>query len=327
VGRQVVEVVDSARDGRTLPVQVWYPAEESGEPFTEYVFLPPMQFFSDFALDSPAVAASPTEAGFPTVFYSHGNNGWGWVHSTLMERLASHGFVVVAPDHVGNTLVDSVLGTSDEQEVVAQNRLDDVNFVLAALETDPAFSKFADSADETRIGFVSHSLGGWTGLTTLGQQGADSIIDAYVGLAPFVEVIDDETFAAIDRPVLMISGSVDETTPAVEVKRPFDIISSRPLIWADVIGGGHQSFADACFIRDQLGLIAGVPDLFLELADGYAESGCGEGIVAVDVAQPAMNHLATAFLVSNLGGDVGNALDPAYIETEFPGVFTIQVGD
>lgn len=47
---------------------------------------------------------------FPLVVYSHGNGGLRYVSAFLTEHLASHGFIVVAPDHVGNTAIDSFAG-------------------------------------------------------------------------------------------------------------------------------------------------------------------------------------------------------------------------
>ncbi len=53
---------------------------------------------------SHGVVRRPPAAGdFPLVIYSHGNGGLRYVSAFLTEHLASHGFVVMAPDHTGNT--------------------------------------------------------------------------------------------------------------------------------------------------------------------------------------------------------------------------------
>ena len=50
--------------------------------------------------------ASPGGAGFPVVAFSHGNGGIRFQSIFLTEVLAQHGYVVVAPDHPHNTLLD-----------------------------------------------------------------------------------------------------------------------------------------------------------------------------------------------------------------------------
>ena len=44
--------------------------------------------------------------GYPVHVYSHGNMGFGGASPFLMRHFASHGWVVVAPDHTGNTFTD-----------------------------------------------------------------------------------------------------------------------------------------------------------------------------------------------------------------------------
>lgn len=114
MGTTTVEVTGAR--GRTLPTQVWYPVDTSVAATAESATYE----FPGIEVPSGAVAGAPPADGeFPLVIYSHGNGGIRYVSSFLTERLASHGFVVMAPDHTGNTALDTFLGTDDETEQVA----------------------------------------------------------------------------------------------------------------------------------------------------------------------------------------------------------------
>ncbi|MFP4501439.1 MAG: alpha/beta hydrolase family protein [Candidatus Hydrogenedentota bacterium] len=109
---------------RRFPVQVWYPAPEGRHP-DRARWLPHAGAFVSAAanaVDIPAasfilrhlrhvkthaywdapVAADATP--FPVVLYSHGWTGWRTVALDQIERLVSHGFVVIAPDHTYGAL-------------------------------------------------------------------------------------------------------------------------------------------------------------------------------------------------------------------------------
>ena len=73
---------------------------------------------------------------FPLVLFSHANGALRMQSTYLTVPLASHGFVVAAPDHAGNTLTE--LLASDEVDVGAQllsfqDRPRDLGVVLDAL--------------------------------------------------------------------------------------------------------------------------------------------------------------------------------------------------
>jgi predicted dienelactone hydrolase len=72
------------------------------------------------------------------------------VATFFTQVLASHGSVVAAPDHPGDTIVDSVLGTggTDDTAMVA-NRVGDLQRVISAMtvpgpSTPPAISATVD---------------------------------------------------------------------------------------------------------------------------------------------------------------------------------------
>jgi predicted dienelactone hydrolase len=122
VGLTTVRMVDPTRADRTLTVDIWYPAEARSDLPRAAIDL----IFTQVPL--PGVLAEPEAArgSFPLVVFSHGNGGVRFQSWFLMETVASHGFVVAAPDHAGNTALDAIAGTSDPIAVAAVNRPRDV---------------------------------------------------------------------------------------------------------------------------------------------------------------------------------------------------------
>lgn len=111
-----------APDGgpRRLPVQVWYPAQAPGPPapwidadavgafsanVTTWLGLPPFALRHLRLVETNASEAiTPSVGPHPVVVYSHGWGGFRSIQSDLAEDLASHGYVVVAPDHTYGAL-------------------------------------------------------------------------------------------------------------------------------------------------------------------------------------------------------------------------------
>src|SRR5262249_32625239 len=96
VGTREEQVVGT--DGLVLTVQVWYPASVEGAATVVY----------DGLLAGGAYDAVPAdcEESHPMLAFSHGSGGVRYQSPYFTEFLASQGFVVVAPDHVGNTFTD-----------------------------------------------------------------------------------------------------------------------------------------------------------------------------------------------------------------------------
>ena len=86
---------------RVIEVAIWYPTRDEGAANVRYSFRS-----SEVAL----LDAAPVEGPFPTAVFSHGNQALNDVSSFLMEHLASHGWLVLAPNHTGNTSRDRLSG-------------------------------------------------------------------------------------------------------------------------------------------------------------------------------------------------------------------------
>ncbi len=151
--------IDRDRDGRQLSFEVWYPQDSGAR-------------------------------RHPLVLYSHASGGGRRQSSFLCTHLASHGYLVAAADHTGNTAADFVerarrvaaeeVLTPDEsaarlRQIIA-DRVPNLRFLL-----DEMVSDGSDLIDDDRIGLVGWSFGGWAALSALE---VDDRFRAVLALAP-----------------------------------------------------------------------------------------------------------------------------------------------
>lgn len=188
-----VRTLSLTREGRSLPTEVWYPAadEHGGQDLDEktrdsYEMLPGLP-----ASVQDAVRDARPRSGhrFPLIAFSHGYGGHRRQSTFLSTHLASHGYVVAAVDHSGNTVFDvlhavmqmQMGGTRVDPEVGLQEYIGhrplDVSFMIDQV----LGGELASLIDGERIGMAGHSFGGWTTLMTSTR---DRRIRAALPLAP-----------------------------------------------------------------------------------------------------------------------------------------------
>ena len=187
VGVRTVDLTDATR-GRTFPVEVWYPATAADagrdlDPDSKdhYELLPGVPPSTQDAVRD----ADPLDEPGPPVVFSHGFAGHRRQTTHLCTHLASHGYVVAAPDHVGNTTADVIAAMAsgdfanmaDDARASAHDRPLDASQTLDALLS----GELGVAATSDRAGIAGHSFGGWTTLTTTAR---DQRIVAALPLAP-----------------------------------------------------------------------------------------------------------------------------------------------
>jgi len=201
VGRDRVVLVDASRpelhttaagDLRSVPLQLWYPAEAgTGSPaaYVDELDTIAEGLTESGALSGLEVAALPlvrtgaldgaaiADGRHPVIVFSPGNETNVAFYGSVAEELASNGYLVVGVDHpfqVAATTVadgqvavyDSTMDSGDPASSIAakiDERVADVTFVLDSLRSgDASLLPFSASADLNRIGVLGHSNGGLT---------------------------------------------------------------------------------------------------------------------------------------------------------------------
>ena len=143
-----------------------------------------------------------------------------WEMFYLMEFLASHGWIIVAPDHVGNTYYASWGDLSPFLHRRPADIRDTFDWLLEQ-NADPT-SPLSGCVDEDAGYVVSgYSFGGYTAYVTGGASAsdwsgaaitdrADPRVTAVVTIAPWDAYAITDGTADIDVPVLTIGGERDD---------------------------------------------------------------------------------------------------------------------
>ena len=324
VGRRTIQI--TTEPGRTLTADVWYPAEAAavaGVAKSTYTF-PGLAYTSTVAYDAPPVSAS---GPFPLVVYSHGSGGLRYVSAYLTEALAARGFVVVAVDHTGNTALDTFAKTTLPGKEIVRLRPVDIRAEIAtmtAASTDPA-SPFAGAIDPTRVGLVGHSAGGAGVLGVAAGRGGlahDPGIKAVVGVGTYVDPVSNAELAKIDVPAMLISGTLDTTTPTkTQTARAVQQISGRPLYWVDLKGGGHQSYTDVCYYQQIVEATPNVAAPVAKAVKDFTKSACLPKFLPITEAHTLIDRYAIGFLERYVAGDKAAA---KLLKVTEPKVVTIR---
>jgi len=314
VGVQTITVTDIERD-RPLTVDVTFPLVEgaTGEA-QRYTFITGDYYESPRAIAATAEQISP-DGPFPLVVYTHGSGGLRYIHSDYTETLASHGYLVVAADHTGNTSVDQFVGTQDDPTTIAYNRPRDVQVLIDEM-TNPESAEtvgFVGSVNPEQIAVTGHSLGGYATYAVVsgmsndaGTVEGDDRIDALIPLAPALgdgdpesSLLIDEQLAEVDVPTLVMVGADDTTTPpSPNVDRAVAETSSDVVYRVDLVAAEHQSFTDVCDYQEFFPQLENPTQAVLDVIDEFAVEGCSEGDMAIDRVKEITNTFAVSFLDS-----------------------------
>ncbi|MEE2749942.1 MAG: hypothetical protein VX519_00815 [Myxococcota bacterium] len=260
---------------RTLNLLWWYPTEETGGDLPSYRSL---------TQPDSVWEGAPTAPGqFPVLVSSHGSQGFAEGSSFLFEHFASHGWVVVAPDHTHNTLFDHVSRTNN---IYLQRPLD-ISSVIDHTHALPDLHPLRNHIGSPIVA-NGHSYGGYTlhglagaeydllGLDTKCSDSDSGFCDGYTESRRdrFAEGFEDDRivahismapgdfsyygssgFAAVDAPILLMTGELDESTGS-DSEPTWNALVGEHHLRVDLLGGGHTTFTDyaGLFEDSELGL-------------------------------------------------------------------------
>ncbi len=181
-----------ATEDRELLSYVWYPSEVTSGEKANYVLR---------NSDQAIVEAAPAPLSkLPVVIFSHGHQAYAAVMSQLMEHLASHGYIAVAPTHTGNTVTN---GDNRKTEIYYQRPLD----IKATLDQLKMLNPELSELIGEQVILVGHSFGGYTGFALAGAEYQVETLSASCGGAEprrgYCETID------ADKEMLFKTGFED----------------------------------------------------------------------------------------------------------------------
>ncbi len=318
VGTTRFTVSDAARS-RDLVAQAWFPSEVPATD-TMIELLEPdamrAQYTQLLAAAPPecpshtlpvALDAAPAVGTFPVVLISHCHSCTRLSNATTAIRLASHGFVVVSVEHLGDTLWEHLAGhDADINNAELEIRAADIRAALdqIAAGTTP-ISAIADLA---HVGVLGHSMGA----VTAGRVAQlDPRIGAAAALCAPMEnpLVPGVTLADVHVPLMFLVAVEDNSITEFGNKFIRDNFTNAtvPATKIEVPDAGHWSVSD----------LDGLVDIFAP--------GCGDAMRQTDDSpftylDPATGRAiaasyATAFFAATLRDDAGAR---AYLEAASP---------
>ncbi|WP_019504131.1 alpha/beta fold hydrolase [Pleurocapsa sp. PCC 7319] len=241
--------------------------------------------FSEFYnLDADLYLPEGQTKPAPLAIITHGLGSSRSHFQYLAEHLASHGYVVVVPEHIGSNSEYKKAFLQGELSVDVSplefySRPLDVTYLLDEIENHSAFQV---PIDWEKVGVLGHSFGGYTALALAGaplnqkrinqvcQQNqptlntsmllqcrasslpsgnyklADSRIKVSLAFNPVTSsVLGPESLKQITIPTMILGGSQDIVAPFIEEQvHPFLWLETEHKYLGVMVGAGHGSISD-----------------------------------------------------------------------------------
>jgi len=221
--------------GRRLVTEVWYPTAKNAAA--------PATVRRDAALDE-------TGGPYPLVVYGHGFTDQRLGNAYIGRHLASHGYIVAAPDFPLTN--NGAPGGPNGRDLV--NQPGDMSFVIDGLLEGAPDARFATAIDEERIAAGGLSFGGLTTLlTTWHATLRDPRIRAAASVAGPGCNFNQDFYRTTDVPLLLLHGDLDAVVPYEAHARFAFGQAAAPKYLVTIADGTHTAFTEtAAIIIDQL---------------------------------------------------------------------------
>ena len=255
---------------RPLRTEIWYPAVEAARPMPKNLYSESIQrgvapgsvgaaeeglnFYRkgltlaemDKIYKNISVRDAQVRDGkWPLVVFSHGSGGTRVGYVFFTEFLASHGFIVMSADHIGNSRYTVVNGRvvsagGPRAQASSADRPKDISFLIDAMTrmNNGADSRFAGRVDLDKVAAAGMSFGGSTTENVVEQERR---VKAGVMLAPGGPTGDRTNFTT---PIFMMIGTEDATLRAAgnARNRGYYEASKGPKYMVEIKDAGHYTF-------------------------------------------------------------------------------------
>ena len=238
-----------------LTVEVWYPAvpgsEKGGDPVVYDIReqLPESEQGKISDADNPwqpcdCVRDLPLDeeyGPYPAIVFVHGTASFRTQSLPQMVHWASRGFVVLAADHPGLGLSDT-LGSLCGAGMTPQDLGGDIDTVLAAIRGETGGLEFlGDRLDASRIGMAGHSAGG----NAISGFGTDAQV-----LVPMAAGGTDPGAALLST--LVLGGTADSVVQYAGQMNGY-ASSPSPKRFVGIAEAGHLTFSEICSLHNEAG--------------------------------------------------------------------------
>jgi predicted dienelactone hydrolase len=297
----------TSTEDRTIQVHLWYPARDHddceettdreggfgechappavytsaihGVPFLSPVPWSPLAWTIPARIAFEGARVADGEERFPVVVFSHGNTNSAIDYAYTPEALASHGYVVAAPEHLNDTADDAridfanglagktVLACLNDgpspclHTSVSKSMIERFHDVQTILDTLPSW--FGHRVDMKRVGIMGHSRGS---LTTLAVAGGSKVwgfdkeprIKALMGLAiGAASILQNIDLKNVTVPALLVAGTLDVNPGPTVSALAFKAISSTDKQLVLINDAVHRHFdSGLCAQMQSAGSIA-----------------------------------------------------------------------
>lgn len=270
VGYRIVNVTydpPATGAGRTIPVHIWYPASArtAKTPVYEGIKTDTKSF-----VDAPLAPSKYPGGKYPLLAHSHGDRGFAGNSAFAMRQFASHGWVAIAPDHIGNTLKTNFPG--DRPTFTYIMRETDISAAIDLMDALPSGDPLTGLVDTAQVVMSGHSFGTYTCWAVAGATYDPGEVDKYCADAPCSEAekqtllagfrderviatlpmagtyrkswFGETGFQSVKIPLFNLSGSDDNEAESQDQYDFFAAQSSLPFPfqWLLVEGACHQGF-------------------------------------------------------------------------------------
>jgi len=291
-------LTNDPNDLRQVPVQVWYPAETptEGRPVDYWLGHPQMVRILSRELGLPfftldhltllktnsfefAPLATAKES-YPVVIFSHGYlMGYLQQNTSLMETLASHGYIVFSVAHPYQALAVPMADGSlalfaaefqqlfsedpDFKQQTLRTWVADMRFVIDSLENKTIFPQFNNKMDFGRLGIGGMSFGG-AAASLLCLEDARCQAGFTFDSPQYEPVLS----TPMEKPFLFFEAEESQFAP----RSVYEAVAA-PAYWVIIDGAIHNDFTDLT-MASPLGSLLGLTgtirgDQMLRILNAY----------------------------------------------------------